>query len=340
MKTFPDFQRDLSSSKSGNLFFISASDGHFISKAIRLLKEKYLNDVSSNENFYHLYADSLDFSQLLDITSNSASLFSSTKTVVVRRCELLKRKLDTFLDEIKKADDTFLLLCFDSEFVIEKKLTERFSFYDFSSLQPNEYFQWAQSEFKENGYQPNDEFLNKFLSILPQHFDLVSNEIKKVCTYLIKANITAENNSQLNDLIFREGSLGININELFKEVVKNNIYSAQKILNDLIEKESMSEIFIVSLLHSFYSDLLVFKNKEVNIQSRDLYSRYQIWGERSKIANSLVNDMSVERLLSSLSNTQKADYLLKFTQINPRLIMVALIESLATGSGTFFDKLS
>ncbi len=340
MKTFPDFKRDLSSSKSGNLFFISASEGYFISKAIRLLKEKLLNDVSSNDNFYHLYADSLDLSQLLDITSNSASLFSSTKIVVVRRCELLKKKLDTFLDEIKKAEDTFLLLCFDSEFVIEKKLTARFNFYDFSSLQPNEYFDWAKNEFKENGYEPNDEFLNKYLSILPQHFDLVSNEIKKICTYLIKSNITPENNSQLNDLIFREGSLGININELFKEVVKKNNYSAHKILNDLIEKESMSEIFIVSLLISFYSDLLIFKNKDVNVQSRDLYTRYQIWGERAKIANSLVNDMSVELVLSSLNNIQKADYLLKFTQISPGLIMVSLIESLATGSGTFFDKLS
>src|SRR5258706_1913107 len=173
MPSFSDFEKEVNSGKVRNVYYIEASDSYFISKAGELLREKVFGSKDTKENFFLKYADETPVDEVLDLCNNFSSLFSSSKIIILKRCEKYSRKLDTLLDYVKKPDpDTTLLMVFDKDYVSEKKLGKTLDFFDFSELPPREFFNWIKKEFNDRGCVINDAEISYFISTVPQGFDM------------------------------------------------------------------------------------------------------------------------------------------------------------------------
>src|SRR5437867_291560 len=148
MRTFIDFEKEISLGKVKPVYFITASDNYFIKKSIDILKNKMFGKVESSESSFLKYADDSKYDEVLDLCQNFASLFSSRKLIIVKRCEKYSRNLKFIFEYSAAPDpDTVLMLVFDKEYVIESKLWKECAFYDFSEFSDNYYLNWIKGEF-------------------------------------------------------------------------------------------------------------------------------------------------------------------------------------------------
>ena len=187
MRTFNEFRNEVTSGKLKNVYYVAASDNYFVSKAGDILREKLFGSASNRDNFFLRYADDTSIQDVSDLASNFASLFSSEKVIVVKRCEKYSRKMAEFLeitDNLGKKDkSTYLMLVFDPAFVADKKLDDKRDFYDFSDLPQKELYEWVRSEFESRDVSIQNDALDLFITSIPRAFDLLSSEIEKVSNF-------------------------------------------------------------------------------------------------------------------------------------------------------------
>ena len=87
MKTFLEFQTEVSSGKLSNVCYIAANDNYFVSKAGDILREKLFGSVDNKDNFFLRYAEDSTLQEINDLCTGFSSLFSTLKLVIVKRCE-------------------------------------------------------------------------------------------------------------------------------------------------------------------------------------------------------------------------------------------------------------
>ncbi len=328
MNTFPDFEKEISSGKVRNVYFIAASDNYFVSKAGELLRSKVLN--GSKENFFLKYADETSVEEIIDLCNNFSSLFSSQKVIILKRAEKFSRKMETLLAYTKKPDpDTTLLLVFDKDYVTEKKLAQSIDFYDFSEMLPKAYFEWLKSEFNSRGCTINDEELSLFASSVPQIFDLAINEIEKISNY----DFGNKEKVITRDIIleFTGYEKEYSPEELVHSIIQKNHKRAQEILDYLINKGGVNEIYLLSIITNYYADLLTFKTKGFQRQdSGSIYGKYKLWGERAKFAKNFHSIISEKSLKYALTRILETDQKLKNTMLDSKILLASLIEDMVS----------
>ena len=165
MPTYLDFEKEIKAGKVRNVYFVMALDNYFVSRAAALLREKLFGSAENKENFFCYMETRAPRKKFWTSANNFSSLFSASKVIIVKRCEKYSKKLNELTEYSKKPDkDTTLLLCFDKDYVIEKKLNKEIDFYDFSELSDKEYTAWINSEFEKGHVQLRAMLLN-YLSL-------------------------------------------------------------------------------------------------------------------------------------------------------------------------------
>jgi len=327
MKTFLDFQSELKAGKIRNVYYIASSDNYFISKACELLREKLFGSKDNRDNFFLKYADESSLQEIIDLSNNFASLFSSKKIIVVKRCEKFSRKLDDLLNFLEKPEqDTLILAVFDKDFVLEKKLAKD-NFYDFSDLPEKEMTIWVKSEFESRGIKIQADALELFISSIPVSFDLLISEIDKLSNY----DFEGSEKIITQDLVLK--SIGYDKEyspeELIYSIITKNHKRALEILDNLINSNSLNEIYLLSIMSNYYMDLITFKTKGFeNNDSSSLYGKYKLWGERAKFAKNHHKLLNLQNLESSFGRILDTDMKLKTTMLDSKILMTSLVEEL------------
>src|SRR4030095_2277956 len=329
MKTFIDFEKEITSGKIRNVYFILASDNYFITKASDLLKEKFFGSKDNRDNFFLRYADETPLQDLMDLTSNFASLFAANKIIVLKRTEKYSRKLDELFEFIKNPDpETTLLLCFDKDYILDKKLHKALDFYDFTILPDVAMKEWVKKEFSVYGKRINDEAIDYLFSNMPASFDLLHNEIEKICSY--DPDSTAEIDRKLI-LKFTGYENELTPNDLMKAIIRNDSVKAVQILDNLINKAGINEIFLVSIISNYYFDLLSFKSgKFRGYDNYSLYGKYKLWGDRLNFAKEYSNLLEIKDLEKAISLILKLDTQLKTSMLDSNVLLTSLIEELSS----------
>lgn len=331
MPAFSDFQKEVNSGKVKNVYFIMASDNYFIRKAGEILREKLFGSKDNKDNFFLRYGDENSTGEIIDLCSNFSSLFSASKIVVLKRTEKLYKKLDELLDYSKKPDtDTTLLICFDKDYVLEKKLTKEIAgFYDFSELPEKDRLNWIRSEFESRNTKIEDNALELFVSLVPDSFELTVNEIEKICTF----SIGESSGVVTKDIIlkFTGYSSEYSPDQLMYAIVKKESGKALEILDYLLNKGGVNEIFLLSTLTNYYMDLISFKTK--GFSSNDSYShfgKYKMWGDRLKFAKTFHNLLDIGKLRYSLLRLLETDLKLKTSMLDSKILLASLVQDLVS----------
>ena len=327
MKTYPDFRLEIEAGKIKNYYLISASDSYFLSEAGSLLREKLSGSPDNTDNFYLKYADETPLTDVIDLISGSASLFSSGKILILKRCEKYSRKLKEFLELIKKTDkDTHALFVFDRDFVAEKKLDVS-EFYNFSELSQRALIEWIKSEFELNGLKINIDAVESFLTIVPLSFDLMSSEINKISNY----DFGSAEKTVTREIImeFTGYDPEFSPDELIYSIIHKNHEKALKILDNLLNSKGMNEVYLLSILSGYYLDIMSFKTSGIEkLDSKTLYAKYKLWGERVRFAKSNHNFININSIEVSLEKILDTDKKLKSTMLNSKVLLTSLVEEL------------
>lgn len=328
MKTFLEFQSEISSGKLSNVYYIAANDNFFVSKAGDILREKLFGSIDNKDNFFLRYADESSLQDITDLCTGFSSLFSTLKLVVVKRCEKYSRKLSELLDISKKTDsDTYLLLVFDQDFAAEKKLYDTPDFYDFSELPHKTLTEWVRSEFFKRQIDIDDEAVGKFIELVPNSFDLRISEIEKLSNHDfsgMEPRITA-------DLIqkFIGYDKDYSPEELILSIIKKDHSRSFRILDILLNSNSLNEIYLLSIISNYYMDLISYKAKGMDtMDNKTIYGKYKLWGDKSKFAKNYHKTVSVGTLERSFTRILDTDKKLKTSMLNSKILLTSLVEDL------------
>ena len=331
--TYPsyfDFVKKVNSGKLEPVYFVLADDSYFLNKASNLLREKLTGSKLNNENFFVRYGDETSLNELSNLSNNFSSLFVQKKLIVIKKCEKYGRKLDELLEFTKTADsDTTMILAFDKEYVTEKKLNQVIQFYDFSYLSDKEYYDWLKTEFNNQGCNIDDETLDMFSDYVPRYFDLAVNEIQKVADYLFDSKektVTKEVILKLSGYESEYTPI-----ELMACIVKKDSKNALKVLDYLLNKESLNEVFLLTVITNLYLDLMAVKNVKIeSLQNRDFYSNFRIWGDRINFVkkyHGYTKGLNFKYIFEKLLET---DQKLKTSMLDPKVLFFSLIEEITT----------
>lgn len=325
-----DFEKKVKSGKVEPVYFVLSEDNYFLSRAGDLLKEKFTGSSVNNENYFLKYGDDSTAEEIINLSSNFSSLFSFKKIIIVKKCEKFGKKLETLLEYTNNpSPDTTLVLSFSKEYVEEKKLNSTIDFYDFTELDDREYFEWLKLEFSNQGCRIDYDTLIMFSEYVPRVFDLVLNEIKKVSDFLSDTKekiVTREVILKLSGYESEYTPL-----ELVSDMVSGKNDEALKILDYLLNKESINEVFLVSLITSLYLDMLATRNENIQVlQNRAFYINYKIWGDRINFVKNhqkFAKRLNFEQIFSKLIET---DSKLKSSMIDPKVLLISLVQEISS----------
>lgn len=325
-----DFEKKVKSGKVEPVYFVLSEDNYFLSRAGDILKEKFTGSTVNNENYFVKYGDDSTVEEIINLSSNFSSLFSSKKIIIVRKCEKLGRKLDSLLDYVNKpSPDTTIILSFSKEYVEEKKLNSAIDFYDFTSLDDKEYYEWLKAEFENQGCRIDDDTLIMFSEYVPRIFGLVVNEIKKVSDFLSDSGEKVVNREVILKLSGYESEF--TPMELVSGMVTGKNDEALKILDYLLNKESVNEVYLVSLITSFYMDMMATKNENIQMmQNRAFYMNYKIWGDRINFVKNhqkYAKKLNFEKIFTKLIET---DSKLKSSMIDPKVLLISMVQEISS----------
>lgn len=331
MRTFNEFRNEVLSGKLKNVYYVAASDSYFVSKAGDILREKLFGSAANRDNFFLRYADDTSVQDVSDLASNFASLFASEKVIIVKRCEKYSRKMAEFLEITesigKKDKSTFLMLVFDPAFVADKKLDDKREFYDFSDLPQKDLYDWVRSEFEERDIAVQNDALDLFVTSIPRSFDLLSSEIEKVSNFEFEGSDRTLTKEIILQFIGydREASP----DELVLAIAKKDRNRAFSVLDNLLNSKGMNEVYLLSMISGFYMDIISFKTRGLDsMDSRMLFQKYKMWGDRAKIAKNCHKSMDLQSLHKSFGRLIDTDKKLKSSQVDPKILMISLVQDL------------
>jgi DNA polymerase III delta subunit len=328
--TYLDFRKEVDSGEIKHVYFVSASDTYFVGKASELLREKVLGSGESRDNYFLKYADETKYNEILDLCLNFTSLFSSRKLLVVKKCEKLARNLRHLLEYSASPDEnTVLMLVFDKDYVADSKVDKEYGFYDFSSMPRDSYLNWIIEEFKLRGCLIKDHELSVFASSASSNFDTIVQEIAKISNYLDSGDNKEKYVTE--DSVLR--SIGYERTytpeDLMVSILEKDSKRSLDILHFLLYKSGISDIFLLSIISSYYADLLCFKTRGIlSTPPYELYNKYRIWRERAEFAKKYSNKIPAEKFAGIFKYLVQTDKKLKSTMIEPGVLMTALIEGL------------
>jgi len=331
MKTFLDFEKEVRTGKLRNVYFILSADNYFINAASELLREKLFGSKDNRENFFIKYADDISLQELSDLTNNYSSLFASNKIIILKRCEKYSRKLNELLDFLKTPEpDTTLLVCFEKDYVFEKKLDKEkeIVFYDFSELPDKDLREWIRNQFKKFGNEITDVAIEYIIETFPGSFDILNSEIKKITSYDPESKKSIDKEMLIK---FTGYETDYTPNDLMRAILRNDSLKAVQILDNLIHKTGLNEIYLVSIISNHYFDLLSFKSGKLNgNNSYSLYGKYKIWGERINFAKEYCNVLKINEINRALMLLLDSDKKLKTSMLNSDILLTSLVEELCS----------
>jgi DNA polymerase III delta subunit len=330
--TYPDFEKQVKSGKIQPVYYVLALDNYFLKKAGELLLEKISGLKGNKENFFIKYADESSPEEIIDLCSNFSSLFSNNKIVIVKRCEKFGKKLDSILSYVQNPDeDTTLVLAFDKEYVREKKLDKQINFYDFAFLPDEDYIKWVKSLFDKHNCRIDSGELNLFVDTVPRIFDLVENEVAKIAGYC--EEMSGGNEKKVTrDVIYK--FIGYDTSytpeDLMVSILRKDSRKSLEILENMIDKHGMNEIYLLTLMSGYYTDLMSAKTKGFESAGmNEIYSKYKIWGDRIGFVKNHRNDIKEDDFEQIFDKIIQTDQKLKTSMLDSKVLLTSLVEELA-----------
>jgi DNA polymerase-3 subunit delta len=327
--TYLDFEKKVQAAKIEPVYYVLASESYLVNKAGELLKEKIFGKGNSYENYFLKYGDENDAEEIIDLCTNFSSLFSPQKVVLVKKCEKIGRSIKDLLEYCKKPDpDTTLLLAFDKEYALEKKLHKELKFYDFTDLPDNEFREWIKQRVKENGCEIEENAVDEILNLLPRSFEIINSEIAKISNYF-----TSEDSKKIITapivLKFTGSDSEYMPFDLISAIIRNDSVKALEILNNLLNVSKVNEVYLLSIINGAYMDMLAAGKDFEKANKNEYFTKYKLWADKLLFIQSHYKYIKNKDFSSAFKKIIDTDIKLKTSMMEPSVLLTSLVQELA-----------
>jgi DNA polymerase-3 subunit delta len=326
---YADFEKKVAAGKIEPVYFILVSDSYFLNKAGELLRKKIFGSAKNDENYFQKYGDESDTDEIIELCRNFSSLFTTHKVVIVKKCEKLGKKISELKEYFEKPDrDTTLLLAFDKEYALEKKLDKELKFYDFTEIPDEQYRLWIKDLVTQNGCSIEESAIDVLIDSVPRYFDLVCTEISKICNYFDLNSKEPKIITSSIILKFIGYDAEFSPYDLMSAVIQNDHKKSLDILNNLLNVSRINEVFLLSIISGFYMDMLASGKDFDRAGKNDYYIKYKFWGEKLKFIQLHYKYIKNKDFSVAFNRIMETDIKLKTSKIEPAVLMTTLIQEL------------
>ncbi|MGH2575721.1 MAG: hypothetical protein ACRDFC_08505, partial [Ignavibacteria bacterium] len=97
----------------------------------------------------------------------------------------------------------------------------------------------------------------------------------------------------------------------------------------LLNKSQINEIYLLTIISSYFTDLICFKTPGFSGKApNEYYNKYKIWRDRADFAKKYHHKIKAEELDKVFSNLLETDRKIKTSMIDPKMLVTSLIEEL------------
>jgi len=220
-----------------------------------------------------------------------------------------------YLDSVKLNDNKTY------EKVLKNITGEKALFVDFKSLTYNELKDWVYRLFKKQGYEIDGKIIEYFLSVCDNSMLSIKNESEKIINYTDNKNIS----KNLIDKLATKSS-DAKIYDLTNAILSKNKDDVFIILNELLTQGVDVHILAASVYNKFYELYLIKSAIDSGISNKDIGKDLSIKNEYA-LSKTISNSKQVSTLYlkKCIDICHKADYKLKLTQVDNRIILELFI---------------
>jgi DNA polymerase-3 subunit delta len=324
ISTFADFKKEVLAGRVEPVYIVSLYDNYLLDEAGKLLRVTVFGSEDQRDNYFVRYGDEVKYDELLELCSDLPSLFSVKKIVVVKRAEKFGRNLSRLIAyKESPSEDTILLLGLDADYVNSNRLYKEQDVYDFCSLGDSDTSSWIREQFEKHGCSISEKEISLFRSSVLSGLAVMEQEIYKIASYAGNGGIVT------GELILMSSGLerSFTPDDLMRAVVEKDAHGAIDILDHLLNKSAINEVYLLSLIMACFSDLLIIKSVRRGSYA-DLYKKYRLWKNRIEFAERYGGRIQLGQIRRIFELLVTADRQLKTTMIEPRTVVTALVENL------------
>jgi len=99
------------------------------------------------------------------------------------------------------------------------------------------------------------------------------------------------------------------------------------ILDALLNRSGVNEVYLLSLFAAFFLDLLIVKYAK-RLDYSELFAKYRLWRKRVQFVENYRGKVGAGQFRRIIAELVTADRQIKTTMVEPKVIMTALVEKL------------
>ena len=266
-----DVSKIVADIKSGNIqpiYFLMGEEPYYIDKIAEYIEENVLSEEEKGFNQMVLYGRDVTVEDIID-NAKRFPMMADKQVVIVKEAQSLTRTIDKLLSYAEQAQEsTVLVICYkykklDKRKALYKAIQKNGLVYESKKLYENQVGEWIRRVLSGKTYKIEPKAAAMLVEFLGTDLGKINNELDKLMVLLPNDTTISAKDIEENIGISKD----YNNFELRKAVGERNILRVNRIINYFGQNQKANPMVVtVSLLHSFFSQLLIYHS--LNDKSR------------------------------------------------------------------------
>ncbi len=255
---------DINAKKLKPIYFLMGEEAYYIDKISDYIEEHVLEE--SEKGFNQLVMYGRDTS-VEDIVSSAKRypMMADYQVIIVKEAQDLSRTIEQFTSYAEQPQPSTILVLnykykkLDKRKKLHKAIAKTGLIFESKKLYENQVSDWIRRVLSGKNYKIEPKAAMMLVEFLGTDLSKINNELEKLMLILPKESIISPEHIEENIGISKD----FNNFELRKAIGEKNILKANRIINYFGENPRNNPLVMtISLLHSFFTQLLLFHGLE------------------------------------------------------------------------------
>jgi DNA polymerase-3 subunit delta len=251
---------DIKSGKTQPIYFLMGEEAFYIDKIADFIENNVLTEEEKGFNQMILYGRDLTIE---DVIANAKRfpMMAEKQVVIVKEAQDLSRTIENLSSYAENPQpSTVLVFCYkyktlDKRKKLSKIIAKNGCLFESNKLYENQVGEWLNSNLAEKGYKIEPKASVMLVEFLGTDLSKINNELEKLMLILPKGSTISPTHIEQNIGISKD----FNNFELRKAIGEKQIVKANQIINYFAQNSKSNPLVMtISLLHSFFSQLLLY----------------------------------------------------------------------------------
>jgi DNA polymerase-3 subunit delta len=251
---------DIKSGKTQPIYFLMGEEAFYIDKIADFIENNILTEEEKGFNQMILYGRDVTIE---DVIANAKRfpMMAEKQVVIVKEAQDLSRTIENLSSYAENPQpSTVLVFCYkyktlDKRKKLSKIIAKNGCLFESNKLYENQVGEWLNSNLAEKGYKIEPKASVMLVEFLGTDLSKINNELEKLMLILPKGSTISPTHIEQNIGISKD----FNNFELRKAIGEKQIVKANQIINYFAQNSKSNPLVMtISLLHSFFSQLLLY----------------------------------------------------------------------------------